>query len=68
LCTIVLFAACIGLGEGVLLLLQSRRESIAISVLGFFAVFAGVYLLAAPALIKLRLKDNAVRPLAGRRA
>lgn len=67
LCTIVVFAIGIGLGEAALLLLESHGENLAISIAGFMAVFAGVYLLAAPALIKLRVKDGAIRPLAGRR-
>jgi DNA-directed RNA polymerase subunit RPC12/RpoP len=66
-CTVVLFAACIGLGEAALLLLQSGGQSFAVSVIGFFAVFAAVYFLAAPSLIKLRVMDGPVRPLAGRR-
>lgn len=65
-CTIVLFALCLGLGEGALLVLRSLGANFAIGVLGFFAVFAGTYALAAPALLKLRLKDDAPQPFAGR--
>ncbi|MGA9884718.1 MAG: hypothetical protein WBQ34_13455 [Candidatus Acidiferrales bacterium] len=67
-CTIVLFAACIGLGEAVLLILRSHGENMAISLTGFFVVFAGLYSLAAPALMKLRVKDRSARPLTDRRA
>jgi hypothetical protein len=67
LCTIVLFAASIGLGEAALLMLRSHGWNFAISFLGFFMVFAGVYSLAAPVVLKLRVKDDALRPLAGRR-
>lgn len=67
LCTVLLFAACIGLGEAALIILQSLGEALAISVLGFIFVSAGVYLLAGPALIKLRIKDSHVRPFADRR-
>jgi hypothetical protein len=66
-CTILLFAVCIGLGEATLLILQSLGGNLALSLIGFFAVFAGAYAIAAPALIKLRVKDTAVRSLAGRR-
>ncbi len=67
-CTIVLFAACMGLGEGALLILRSRGANFAFSLLGFFVVFGGVYLLSAPALMKLRVKEKSTRPLADRRA
>lgn len=67
-CTILLFVACFGLGEAALLILQSRGQNLAVSVLGFFVVFAGVYALAAPFLIKLRVKDEIPQRLAGRRA
>lgn len=67
-CTIVLFAACVGLGEAALLILQSHGENLGVGLIGFFVIFAGVYLLAAPALIKLRVKEKAARPLADRRA
>jgi hypothetical protein len=66
-CAVILFAVCIGLGEATLLVLQRRGVNFALGLLGFFVIFAGVYLLAAPGVIKLRVKDNAGRPLAGRR-
>lgn len=66
-CAIILFALCLGLGEGALLLLQSRGANFAIGVLGFFTVFAGIYVLAAPVLLKLRVKDDAPPRFAGRR-
>lgn len=66
-CTIVVFGICIGLGETALLVLQSHGQNLAVGVLGFFVVFAGVYALAAPFLIKLRAKDEPLRPLARRR-
>jgi hypothetical protein len=66
-CTIVLFAICLGLGEASLLILQWRGANFALGLLGFFAAFAGAYALAAPVLLKLRVKDDAVRPLADRR-
>jgi hypothetical protein len=66
LCATALFVACFGLGEAALLILQSHGQNLAVSLLGFFAVFAGVYALAAPVLIKLRVKDQPLRPLAGR--
>jgi hypothetical protein len=67
-CTIVLYAACIGIGEATLLLLRWRGEDLAIGVLGFFVAFIAVYSLAAPVILKLRVKDDRLRPLAGRRA
>jgi hypothetical protein len=67
-CTIVLYAVCIGLGEVTLLLLRWRGENLAIGVLGFFVAFVAVYSLAAPVILKLRVKDGPLRPLAGRRA
>ncbi len=67
LCIILLFATCIGLGEGALLLLQSGGQTFALSVIGFFAVFAAVYFLAAPSLIRLRVMDRPARPFADRR-
>lgn len=66
-CTIVLFAICLGLGEASLLILQWHGANFALGLLGFFAAFAGAYALAAPVLLKLRVKDDAVRPLADRR-
>lgn len=66
-CTIVLFAVCIGLAEASLLMLQWHGANFAVSLLGFFVVFAGVCALAAPAVLKLRVKDDAPGPLADRR-
>jgi hypothetical protein len=64
---VILFAVCIGLGEATLLVLQRRGANFAVGLLGFFAIFAGVYLLTAPSVMKLRVKESVARPLAGRR-
>lgn len=67
LCTIVLFAICIGAGEASLLALQWHGANFALSLVGFFAAFAAVYALAAPVVLTLREKDGKTRPLADRR-
>lgn len=68
LCTVVVFTLCIGLGEASLLMLQRHGANFAIGLLGFFFVFAAVFALTAPAVLKLRVKDNAPRSLAGKSA
>lgn len=49
-------------------MLQWHGANFAIALLGFFLVFAAVFALAAPVVLKLRVKDNAPPPLAGKRA
>ncbi len=68
LCTIVLFALCVGLGEASLLMLQWHGANLAVGLVGFFVIFGGVYALAAPRVFRLRLKDRDPQPLARRRA
>jgi hypothetical protein len=68
LCAIVVFALCIGLGEASMLILQWHGANFAIGLLAFFFVFAAVFALAAPIVLKLRVKDGAHRSLAGKRA
>ena len=66
-CTIVIFALCIGLGEASLLVLRWHGANLAIGLLGFFFVFAAVFALAAPVVLKLRVKESPPHPLAGKR-
>jgi len=66
-CTIVVFALCIGLGETLLLMLRGHGENFAVALLGFYLAFAAVFALAAPAVLKLRVKDSAPRSLAEKR-
>jgi len=68
LCAIVVFALCIGLGEASLLVLRWHGAGFAVGLLGFFFVFVAVFALAAPVVLKLRVKESAPRSFAGKRA
>jgi len=68
LCTIVVFGLCMGLGEASMLMLQWHGANFGIGLLGFFFMFAAVFALAAPIVLKLRVKDDAPQSLAGKRA
>ncbi|HVB88007.1 MAG TPA: hypothetical protein VNK23_15205 [Candidatus Dormibacteraeota bacterium] len=51
-----------------MLMLQWHGANFGIGLLGFFFMFAAVFALAAPIVLKLRVKDDAPQSLAGKRA
>jgi hypothetical protein len=65
---IVLFALSFGLGDLTVVVLRWYGAEIWLACLGFFLVFAGVYSVAAPLVLRLRRKDDTGPHFAGRRA
>lgn len=65
---IVLFAVSFGLGDLTLVVLRRHGAAFWLALLGFVLVFAGVYSVAAPLVLRLRLKDDTGPHFAGRRA
>lgn len=65
---IIVFALSFGLGDAALVLLRHRGASLLLAFAGFFAVFAIVFALAAPVILRMRLKDHAGPHLSGNRA
>lgn len=67
LCSIILFVLSFGLGDITLVVLRQQGAEFGLAFLGFFVIFAGVYAVAAPRVLRLRVKDAAAPSLAGRR-
>lgn len=65
LSAILVFAISFGLGDVALLLLRHKGVDFGLAFVGFFVVFAGVFALAAPVILRLRLRDHAAPPLTG---
>ena len=65
LSAILVFAISFGLGDVALLLLRHKGIDFGLAFAGFFVVFAGVFALAAPVMLRLRLRDHAAPPLTG---
>jgi hypothetical protein len=68
LCSILLFAVSVGLGEITVVVLRERGAALWLALLGFVLIFVGVYSVAAPLVLRLRLKDDTAPHLARRRA
>lgn len=65
---ILLFALSFGLGDTTLIVLRQRGAELWLALLGFTLVFAVVYSVGAPLVLRLRLKDDTGPHFAGRRA
>jgi hypothetical protein len=65
---IIVFALSFGLGDAALVLLRHRGADLLLSFAGFFVVFAAVFALGAPVILRMRLKDHAGPHLSGNRA
>ena len=65
---IIVFALSFGLGDAALMLLHHRGADLLVAFAGFFVVFAVVFALAAPVILRMRLKDHAGPHLSGNRA
>jgi hypothetical protein len=65
---IIVFALSFGLANATLVLLRHRGAEFLLAVAGFFAVFAVVFALAAPVILRMRLKDHTGPHLSGNRA
>jgi hypothetical protein len=57
-CAIVLFVVSFGLGDAALVLLRRQGAEFLVALAGFFLVFAAVYALLAPAVLRLKLKER----------
>jgi len=57
-CAIVLFVVSFGLGDAALVLLRRQGVEFLVALAGFFLVFAAVYALLAPVVLRLRVKDT----------
>ena len=69
LCSVLLFALAFGLGDITLVVLRQQGTPLWLAFLGFFVIFVGVYSVAAPLMLRLRVKDDAGPHLTvGRRA
>jgi hypothetical protein len=69
LCSIVLFTLSFGLGDIALVVLRQRGVEFWLAFLTFFVIMTGVCAVAAPLVLRLRLKDDtAPRLPVGRRA
>ena len=55
---VLLFIVSIGLGDAALLLLRRAGVEFLVSLAGFFLVFAAVYALLAPVVVRLRVKET----------
>ncbi|HXZ11388.1 MAG TPA: hypothetical protein VEG64_03260 [Candidatus Sulfotelmatobacter sp.] len=55
---ILLFVVSFGLADAALLLLRRAHTGYLIALAGFFLVFAGVYALLAPLVVRLRVKES----------
>ena len=66
-CAIVLFALSFGLGDIALVVLRRHGAEFWLAFFGFFVIFAGVYAVTAPLVLRLRLKDDSGPHLAARR-
>ncbi|MFZ0519827.1 MAG: hypothetical protein WAL95_02320 [Candidatus Acidiferrales bacterium] len=65
---IIVFALSFGLGDATLALLRHRGADFLVAFAGFFVVCAVVFALAAPVILRMRLKDHAGPHLSGNRA
>ena len=65
---IIVFALSFGLGDAALMLLHHRGADLLVAFAGFFVVFAVVFALAAPVILRMRLKDHTGPHLSGNRA
>lgn len=58
ICAILLFALSFGLGDIALVVLRQHGAPYWLAFLGFFVILAGVYAVAAPLVLRLRVKDD----------
>jgi hypothetical protein len=56
------------LGDVALMFLRHKGEAFWVAFAGFFVVFAAVFALSAPVLLRMRLKDHGDPHLSGHRA
>jgi hypothetical protein len=68
LSAIFVFALSFGLGDVALMFLRHKGEAFWVAFAGFFVVFAAVFALSAPVLLRMRLKDHGDPHLSGHRA
>ncbi|MFZ3217993.1 MAG: hypothetical protein WA192_18185 [Candidatus Acidiferrales bacterium] len=68
LSAILVFALSVGLGDLALLFLRHKGAAMWVTFVGFFVVFAAVFALAAPVLLRMRLKDHGDPHLSSHRA
>jgi hypothetical protein len=59
MCAVVLFVMSFGLGNASLFLLRREGAELWLAFAGFFVVFASVYVVIAPMILRLRLKERA---------
>lgn len=62
---ILLFVLSIGLGDAALTLLRRNGADLLVAFAGFFLVFAAVFILVAPLLLRMRVKDRGSAGAAG---
>ena len=67
LSAIFVFALSFGLGDVALMFLRHKGEAFWVAFAGFFVVFAAVFALSAPVLLRMRLKDHGDPHLSGHR-